>query len=227
MNQSTTLPQLLEQRLSPPRFGPYLAAAGTHDAALRLYQWNVAASGATYEALHLVEVVVRNALHGELEAWHAKRNRGGDSWLTTPPPDLTTEACRDISTARDRAQKAISASCRRTGITTVPTPTADDIVAQLNFGFWRYLVAKRYTHNIWVHALRHAFPNQQNLQAVEKPLMRLHLLRNRIAHLEPIHTEDLAARRRDMIQVVGFVDRKVQSWFATVERVQEAVKSRP
>ncbi|MGW2378503.1 hypothetical protein [Kitasatospora sp. NPDC001683] len=40
-------------------------------------------------------------------------------------------------------------------------------------------------------------------------------------------SQHLAARRSDMIQVVGFVDRRVQSWFASVERVHEVVKVRP
>lgn len=225
--RQVTIPALLEQRFSQPRFAPYLAAAGgSPDAAVDLYRWNVAASGAVYEALHLVEVIVRNAIHGELETWHAKQGRPG-SWLENPPAVLTQTSRTDLLTASDRARKAIAARCYRQRISTPPPPTPGDIVAQLNFGFWRYLVATRYTHDLWHDAIRHAFPNESDLRTVERPLARLHQLRNRIAHLEPIHDENLLARRRDMIQVVGHVDRRLQSWFASVERIQPVVQGRP
>ncbi|MFJ4674043.1 hypothetical protein [Kitasatospora purpeofusca] len=223
---SASIPHLLERRLSPSRFGPYLAAAGTHAAAVDLYRWNMSASGAAYEALHLVEVVVRNAIHTELEAWHAKQGNGA-SWLTAPPPVLTSKAKDDLVKAEEQARRSIEKRCRRLRIAPVPAPNPDDVVAQLTFGFWRYMVARRYTHNLWLNAIRFSFPGAPNLQSVEKPLIQLHALRNRIAHLEPIHSEDLRARRREMLQIVGYVDPRVQSWFSTVERVQEAINTRP
>lgn len=221
-----SIPHLLEQRLSPPRFSPYLAAAGSHRAAVDLYQWNISASGAVYEALHLVEVVVRNAIHNELEAWHAKQGLPG-SWLTSPPAVLTDRAKQDIAKAREQARKSIEQRCRQLRLAEVPAAGPDDIVAQLSFGFWRFMVARRYTHDLWLDAMRFAFPGAQSLQAVEKPLIQLHGLRNRIAHLEPIHTQDLRARRREMLQLVGFIEPRLQSWFTSVEKVQEAIRTRP
>jgi len=52
--------------LSPERIAPYLRATGggNLDVAVRLYEWNLAISGALYEALGIVEVVLRNARSG-------------------------------------------------------------------------------------------------------------------------------------------------------------------
>ncbi|RAN71124.1 hypothetical protein B5P43_34320 [Bacillus sp. SRB_336] len=53
---------ILLRRLSPPRLAPYLDTAGSLQGAVRLYRWNVELSGAVYEALHIFEVVLRNAM---------------------------------------------------------------------------------------------------------------------------------------------------------------------
>ncbi|MEU5137434.1 hypothetical protein [Streptomyces californicus] len=49
---------------------PYQAAAGSRRAAVDLYRWNITASAAVYEGLHLLEVVLRNAIHDQLVLWH-------------------------------------------------------------------------------------------------------------------------------------------------------------
>jgi hypothetical protein len=58
--------------LSPERIAPYLRATGDGDldVAVRLYEWNLAISGALYEALGILEVVLRNALSTQLAVHH-------------------------------------------------------------------------------------------------------------------------------------------------------------
>ena len=59
----------LERRISAERFAPYLAAsAGDRNGALRLYERNLALSAAFWEVLSDVEILIRNAMHDELEA---------------------------------------------------------------------------------------------------------------------------------------------------------------
>ena len=66
--------EVLEPHLATARLAPYLAAVdGNRRQAIRLYQWNIALSGAVYEALHVVEVVLRNAIDAQLCAWNAGR----------------------------------------------------------------------------------------------------------------------------------------------------------
>ncbi|MEU2577530.1 hypothetical protein ACIP3B_33435 [Streptomyces anulatus] len=106
---------------------------------------------------------------------------------------LEARTREDIATARARTRK--------------PSPTEGHAVAELTFGFWRYLLARRYQENLWRLAVRHAFPHlqPQTRSVVEKPLISLHKLRNRIAHLEPVHRRDLLADRQDILTVLGYI----------------------
>ena len=64
-------PQMIAQALSAERLAPYVAACqGNQAVALRLYEWNLSVSGAFYEALGIVEVALRNALHQRLTDRH-------------------------------------------------------------------------------------------------------------------------------------------------------------
>ncbi len=37
--------------------------------------------------------------------------------------------------------------------------TPGRVIAELNLGFWRFLLAKRYEETLWTGTLRHAFPH--------------------------------------------------------------------
>ena len=68
---------VLEHRLSPERLRPYRTAVGGDlEQAIALYTWNAQSAAAFFEVLGHFEVVLRNALHNELTAWHAARHRG-------------------------------------------------------------------------------------------------------------------------------------------------------
>jgi hypothetical protein len=78
-------------------------------------------------------------------------------------------------------------------------------VAELPFGFWRYLLERRYQTTLWPQALRHDFPH---LSAGGRSMLRdtgldLQGLRNRSAHHEPIHGIDLSRSHRQSLKVAG------------------------
>ncbi|MCF6275839.1 MAG: hypothetical protein L3J05_08760, partial [Robiginitomaculum sp.] len=57
----------IEASLSIDRLSTYMAeTGGNKPAALRLYAWNTAVSGAFYAALQVLEVAMRNSFHREL-----------------------------------------------------------------------------------------------------------------------------------------------------------------
>ena len=57
----------LAAALAPERLAPYRRATGGDlNEAVRLYEWNLAVSDALYEALGILEVVLRNALSTQL-----------------------------------------------------------------------------------------------------------------------------------------------------------------
>jgi hypothetical protein len=221
---------VLQQRLSAARLAPYVAASGGNlTDGVRLYRWNIEMSGAVYEALHVVEVVLRNTLHDCLEEFH-RATHGAGSWLDSPPPCLVPRAIDDIVGARQRAVSALRRKATVAGASgPLPTLTPGAVVAELSMGFWRYLLSKRYETDLWRPSLRHGFPHlgRGSRVDVESPVERLHLLRNRIAHLEPIHTENLSARLRDMTNVLGYICPRTQSWFGSVHRIKVVLATKP
>lgn len=201
--------------LSESRLAPYLRATGGDLAgAVRLYEWNLAVSGALYEALGVLEVVLRNALSAQLATHH--RGVAGD-WYDDPGGVLSEFAHRDIAAARSRVRKL-----RR-------PETSGRVVAELNFGFWKFLLARRYEATLWTGQLRHAFPNllPQRRVTVYRALDELHGLRNRIAHHEPVHRRDLAGDARAIYRVLDWIDADVHLWAVTLSRLEPILAARP
>ena len=69
------------------------------------------------------------------------------------------------------------------------------VIAELGFGFWRYLYEPPYLTSLQVPAFA-LHPSESNPPQVRSDvadrMQRLHFLPNRIAHHEPIHRRDLA-----------------------------------
>jgi hypothetical protein len=207
----------LRARLSVDRLAPYdVVSGGSPATSLRLYEWNTAVSAACYATLQAVEVVLRNALHDQLAGWHAARGLGG-SWYDDPRRVLDPRGHADIAKARDRV--------RRSGRPETP----GRVVAELPFGFWRYLLAARYEQTLWTPALRHAFPHLQprRRRSIAEPIERLHQLRNRIAHHEPIHHRNLSADHGDMLVIVSAICPYTRSWVDRNSTVPMAMAKRP
>jgi hypothetical protein len=217
-------------KISPPRLGPYLAATGGNvKAALRLYQWNVDLSGAVYESLHRFEVILRNALDEQLCAWNAtqrerRTNRQHSTdWLMDPSHLLQRLAGRDIGKATTRAQSALRAQGT--------TPGHPDVLAQINFGTWRFLLPDNDPGRqlLWRAALNTAFPY---IQGTERDLVddvdNIYKLRNRVAHLEPLLNSGMVANRfRRMRTVLLSIDPHIEQWFISRQRVTSSLAAKP
>ena len=143
---------IVQQRLSSARLAPYLATVnGNLDEALALYQWNTQMSAALFEGLQHAEVVLRNALSEQLAILRQNAGHPDGKWFwhDTDPwfnpwwqPEmlrLLKDACRKL----EKRQRPL---------------TIGGIVAELSFGFWRYLLTSHYVSSLWTPALRHAFP---------------------------------------------------------------------
>ena len=190
-----------------------------------MYEWNVEASGALYEALTLLEVALRNAIHDQLTLWHAAQSLPG-TWLEDPSKLLEEKARDDISTAFRPAQQW--RRVRGVQVANRPAPPVGAVVAELGFGFWRFLLASRYEHTLWLGAMRHGFPGAQGDRSrVEKPVRRLHEARNRIAHLEPILKRDLVRDEHDINYVIQSICPKTAHWAAGQRRLLDVSAKRP
>ncbi|MGA5284838.1 hypothetical protein [Streptomyces sp. E1N211] len=202
--------------LSPARISPYLTAcAGHQDKALSLYRWNSAIAAAFFEDLGHLEVILRNALDQRLVIRQQRRNRQQE-WFDDPTVPLAPRARTDILEAR-----------RRASVTGASTPRGK-IIAELNFGFWRFLIARQYRATLWPDLAR-AFPNAPGraLTLVEDPLKRLHKLRNRIAHHEAIWDQKLADRHDDVQNLLTYLDHNAAAWVASSSRIGTMLSQRP
>lgn len=99
----------------------------------------------------------------------------------------------------------------------------------ITFGFWKYLLAKRYEATLWTGSLRHAFPNlrPQSRIVAYRHVNNLHQLRNRIAHHEPIHNRDLKEDMMTIYQVLEWIDPAVRSWAWQLSRLQNVIQAKP
>lgn len=100
-------------------------------------------------------------------------------------------------------------------------PLSDgQVIAELGFGFWRFLLAHRYMTTIWPD-LSYAFPYAPDRQLVslEQPVARLWEIRNRIAHNERIWNQPIRELHDDALLVLGYIDPYLAQWVADRSRV--------
>lgn len=199
-----------------PRFDGYLSHChGDRLAALALYRWNAAASAACWETLGHLEIALRNALADAMTRRHTNKHRTG-TWLDDPAHDLAAPALIDI----DKARRRVSSKGH---------PASDgQTIAELAFGFWRFLLARRYTTTLWPD-LAHAFPHAPNRrrQTVEQPIVQLHDFRNRLAHHERIWNQPLTARYTDTLTVLRYISPALAQWVSDHSRVPKLLAACP
>ncbi len=211
----------LESTLSAERLGTYVSAVRGQDKeqALRLYAWNVALGSAFYGMLQGLEVTLRNAMHGRLAAAY------GPEWYDNPRVGLDDGGTRRIDNVKIRL-----------GHTGRGPVSPGQVVAGLSFGFWVSLLGPggqiaaldrraNYEMSLWRPALRGAFPHARPLRRrqAHAVLDRLRILRNRIAHHEPIINRRHEHDYRLILEVTGWMSPTVCEWLEHHNRVREVL----
>ena len=181
----------VEQWLSPARHAKYLAAAGGNiQRALELYDWNSQVSGALMRDLGHVEIALRNAYAEVIAQYWAGQATDWTRSATTlfaPLYRIRNGARVDIN-AQQRAQ--LQAACDRVR----PTDPTGKVIAELSFGFWRFLSSSAHEKTVWVRYLYQAYPpGTDRKRDVDRKIATLNRLRNRVAHHEPLISENLPA----------------------------------
>lgn len=189
----------IEAALLSGRSDAYLVAAGDDpEKAIRLHMWNVSVSAAFYELLPMLEIPLRSAMHGQL----AKRY--GPAWYDNV--DLDKGALDRLAHAKSKLALSGDGNAR--------------VVAALSFGFWVSLLGPggrlpagrnaNYEMTLWRPALRRAFPCREKLtrKQAHSLLNDLRILRNRIAHHEPIFSRDLAKDHKRILDAIGWMSPK-------------------
>lgn len=120
---ANALSLLLEQQLSPDRLSTYVVeCTGRLDDAITLYRWNTTVTGAFWEDIGHLEVLLRNAVDQRLTARHLARGRPG-TWVDDPAGELKPQALDDIATARARIRRKGKAM------------THGQVISELPYGF--------------------------------------------------------------------------------------------
>jgi hypothetical protein len=213
--------ELLVSALSRARYEPFLVATGKDlDRAWNLYQWNSAVSSAILESIGTVEVPLRNSLHRQL-CDLSQRRHGSPDWFNMLAYELTDGSVADVEKAKDRITRRLAAV------------TPGRIVAELNLGFWRYLLGERYARSLWnpggLSGLRGAFGPISDRRTIDLAVTRMYELRNRVAHHEPVikFTEaELVAEIHGMDRLLGWMNPGYPQ-LHTTNRVLELISLRP
>ncbi len=219
----------VERWLSPPRFGVYLhAAGGNADKALALYEWNAQVGAAFGHDLAHLEVGLRNAYDRALtEHLNLPRHWTAASNLVFAPVVRTRKRGSHGKVAVDinaKPRASLDRAMHEAGGRKAPP---GKVIAQLTFGFWRYLTSSAHEVTLWRPALHRAFPAGTSRPEVDTRVGRLHELRNRVAHHEPLLGIDAADLHGDLLHVARLLDPQLHDYIQEHSTLADILTSRP
>ncbi len=201
----------LEEALSLERFGRYLTWAGEDRArALDLYTLNTALSEALYTPLQMLEVALRNRIHSTLSVARDPRWFENEGLLVAPhQAGQVAEALAEL--AREGKE-----------------PTPGRIVAALTFSFWTAMFGTAY-ENLWQQDLHRIARREDGKRLRRKdfsgPLTPIRILRNRIAHHEPILEWNLPKHHDAMLRLTAWLSPAAAAWCRGLDRFEQVYPS--
>lgn len=200
--------------ISEPRFERYLEQAGDKDAqgSLACYLWNTLLSESLYPVLQGVEVTLRNSIHKA-----ASEKFGSTGWLDSV---LVDPEKRQLESAREKLQNRN----KDTG--------PDNLMSELNFGFWAGLFHHRYEGIFWPQMLRAVFPyiprELRTQRRIFQRLRRTRHLRNRVFHYEPIWDWDnLDGYHREILDLIRWINPDMAEMVGLADRFPEVYAQGP
>lgn len=209
----------LRRLLTNERLSSYFADTdGSNQRAFELYEWNMSASASVLELTSMVEVIIRNAIDAALAEW-AQKKHPGISWFDLAP--LDGRASLDVSKARQRATRYGK-----------DAEIHGKVIAELNLGFWRFLVESRYLTSLWVPATHRAFENGpkdlwQRQREVAGRMKGLTFVRNRAAHHEPIHRRNLQRDLTSALDLAKWVSADAEAWVNAKSTLRQRIPEHP
>ena len=194
----------LQTAFSQERMGRYLEwSNGDPAAAVQLYTLNAQFSEALYIPLQVLELALRNRVHGVMSGAY------GEGWLLEAGSCLRDKQKQKVQHALDDLNRNRKA------------PTPGRVVSTLSFGFWTALLGREY-EELWRKVLHQIArtPSGKGLprKSLSGPLKTIRELRNRIAHHESILHYDLPHYHADIRQIIGWLSPEAEQWCAECDR---------
>lgn len=202
--------------VSEARFRTYIEATsqlchqGTDP--LELYMWNAKVSSAFLMPLHLCEVAVRNRVVIALEEQY------GHNWPFA-------ESFR-ISLARNE-RITLTRAARSHG-------PANSIIPELKFQFWQSMFTSRHFDRLWKNKF-HTIMLGADTSISEKTLMQnmrtnldiIRKFRNRIAHHEPIFSQNLSQNFELIKKIIHTCCPDTSAWMDAHQEVRVVLNNHP
>ncbi len=196
----------VEAALSLERFARYVAwARGDRRRAVELYTLNTRVSEALYVPLQALEVALRNRIHAVMT------EASGAGWFQPEAGHVT-----------DRQAEQVRAAIAE--LTEAGKPIEDGrVVAALTFSFWTSMFGRE-QDDLWKRTLHRIATRDGKFlsrKAFATPLTQVRLLRNRIAHHEPILYWDLPKHHRAIADMTRWLSPAMDDWRATLDRFDQ------
>jgi hypothetical protein len=212
---------------SKARMQTYKEVGGDDKQAQKLYQWNLEVSSALYESLMIVEVALRNTIDYSLRelnvGLHDKNgDTHGQDWLLDPN-ELVSNVISFSEISRIRNRFSLAGKI----------PSHDDILAQMTFGNWRFILPSKDDSKkelIWKLSLKNRFELSSGycLDSFSRDVESLHIVRNRIAHGEPLLERNYTKNTmKSIFRVAEAIDPELSRYIKSVQRVTQVNKTRP
>jgi len=200
----------IEAQLSTQRFSTYIVKAGHHQSyAIQLYLYNARLAKSLLFPLHVFEVVLRNAIDDVISSIY------GVSWHN----DASFLGMLSIE-SNNSLQKAI----RRSPL----NAPKDDIVSQLTLDFWSNLFRAEYDRPLWQANMKRLLPNiSVTRKFLQKLVVQINKIRNRIAHHEPILDLNVSKIHQDIVDVVSYRSQDTANWLSAHSTVDIITRTRP
>lgn len=200
----------IKQALSEARMSTYENKSDTLENAFVLYQKNFDISGAFLPILHICEVVIRNGVSIALEEVYGKNWAWSSSFLQSlPDPKKGYNPTNDLKNT-SRGKNNIG-----------------NVIADLKFVFWQKMFTKRHDNRLWNRYLDDIFPNFKGLSTIKDKRGYLHdelesirILRNRIAHHEPIiFQRNLEDDYNAILNIIKLRCLETSSWVEKTQKI--------
>lgn len=192
----------LREAISPARLRTYLRHAhGNSRLALELYARNMEEAAAMYPILHANEIALRNTVSRALEAQFGPQWPYSEGFLRSLPKHERI----NFETCRKKLEKTRGVSRLATG----------DGVAGQTYYFWVSLLTSRYDQRVWQREFARSFPGAP--APVERALVHataeaIRVLRNRIAHHEPLLAYDLEGAHLRAVRMIRWISPRKAAW---------------
>lgn len=158
------------------------------------YLWNTQLSQSLYIPLQFFEIALRNSTDVALSKLY------GNDWYD---PNFMSGKFHELQI--ERVQKVFDRSTEQK-----LTMTKDYMVANLSFGFWVDLFFHAQYEKLWQYSLHTAFPHKTKgtqRKHVAPRIKPVHILRNRIAHHEPIcwSKPGLDDQHKELMELISWI----------------------